>query len=85
MAFVELLQGVPAAVIVPLACAVYVIWTLIYNVYFHALRHIPGPRLAAASRLYEFYYEVIKQPGGQYIWEVDRLHGIYGEADSESF
>ncbi|KAF2091739.1 cytochrome P450 [Saccharata proteae CBS 121410] len=46
------------------------------NVYHHSLSGFPGPRLAAATRLYEFYYDSIKV--GSYIWEIDRMHKKYG-------
>ncbi|KAJ5737491.1 uncharacterized protein N7483_002616 [Penicillium malachiteum] len=49
---------------------------VIYRVYFHPLRNIPGPKLAAATGLYEFYFNVIKR--GKFIWEIERLHEIYG-------
>lgn len=48
----------------------------IYRLFFHPLSHIPGPRLAAVSYIYQFYFDVIK--GGMYIWEVRRLHEEYG-------
>lgn len=48
----------------------------IYRLYFHPLKEIPGPRLAAITQLYEFYFDVIK--GGKYIWEVEKMHHIYG-------
>lgn len=48
----------------------------IYRLYFHPLSKIPGPRLAAISSLYEFYYDVVK--GGMYIWEVEKMHRQYG-------
>ncbi|KAL2829520.1 cytochrome P450 [Aspergillus cavernicola] len=48
----------------------------IYRIYFHPLSHIPGPKLAAITHGYEFYYNVIK--GGLFIWEVERLHKVYG-------
>jgi hypothetical protein len=48
----------------------------IYRLYFHPLRKIPGPKLAAASHLVEFYYDVIL--GGRFCWEVERMHQRYG-------
>lgn len=54
----------------------YLVLRSIYRLYFHPLRHIPGPRLAAISSLYEFYYDVVCQ--GRYLWEIERLHAIYG-------
>ncbi|CAI7611117.1 unnamed protein product [Penicillium glandicola] len=48
----------------------------VYHLYFHPLSRFPGPKLAAATFLYEFYYDVIK--GGMYIWEIERMHEKYG-------
>ena len=36
----------------------------------------PGPKLAALSYWYEFYYEVVK--GGKYTWKIRELHDKYG-------
>lgn len=50
---------------------------VIYRLYAHPLASFPGPRLAAATFLYEFYFDVIK--GGMYIWEIERMHEQYGQ------
>jgi len=50
---------------------------VIYRLYAHPLAGFPGPRLAAATFLYEFYYDVVKS--GMYIWEIERMHQKYGE------
>src|SRR3569623_1551104 len=49
---------------------------VIYRLYAHPLSGFPGPRLAAATFFYEFYYDVIKK--GMYIWEIERMHEKYG-------
>ncbi|KAJ5495040.1 cytochrome monooxygenase aflU [Penicillium diatomitis] len=49
---------------------------VVYRVFFHPLRKIPGPKLAAMSTAYQFYYEIIKQ--GTFIWHLEKLHEIYG-------
>lgn len=51
---------------------------LLYNVYLHPLAKFPGPKLAAASRWYDFYFDVLKAPGGQYMYEINRMHEQYG-------
>ncbi|KAL4895476.1 cytochrome P450 [Aspergillus ambiguus] len=48
----------------------------IYRLYFHPLSNFPGPKLAAISHAYEFYYDGIL--GGQFMWEIQRMHEKYG-------
>lgn len=55
----------------------YVIAQCVYNLYFHPLRKIPGPRLAAMTCLYEFWYDAVR--GGAYIWEIRKMHEVYGK------
>ncbi|KAJ6026551.1 uncharacterized protein N7446_004848 [Penicillium canescens] len=59
-------------------CAVllYVCGVVVYRLYFHPLSKFPGPKLAAASTLYEFYYNVIQ--GGRYLFEIEEMHRKYG-------
>ncbi|KAG6358760.1 hypothetical protein INS49_012279 [Diaporthe citri] len=59
-----------------LAFALYRLSKAIYNLYFHPLAKFPGPKLAAASHLYEFYWSVIRD--GEFIWVLERLHKKYG-------
>ncbi|KAE8359938.1 cytochrome P450 [Aspergillus caelatus] len=47
-----------------------------YRLFLHPLRKFPGPKLAAISHLYEFYYDVIK--GGTYVEKINRMHCAYG-------
>ena len=60
-----------------LAWLAYRILIALYNVSpLHPLSHIPGPRLAAATYLPEFYYDVIKF--GRYTSEIREMHKRYG-------
>ncbi|KAL8737566.1 MAG: hypothetical protein Q9181_001544 [Wetmoreana brouardii] len=51
---------------------------LVYNIYFHPLAGFPGPKLAGASRWYEGYFDNLVGHGGQYMYEIDRMHEEYG-------
>jgi hypothetical protein len=54
---------------------VFAVWT-IYSVYFGPLSKFPGPKIAAATLFYEFYYDVILQ--GRYTFKIRELHKKYG-------
>ncbi|EFX03043.1 benzoate 4-monooxygenase cytochrome p450 [Grosmannia clavigera kw1407] len=49
---------------------------IIYNLFIHPLRHIPGPWLSAASYLPEFYYDVFRS--GRYTRQIQNMHEKYG-------
>ena len=50
---------------------------LMYNLFFHPLSHIPGPRLAAATYIPEFYYDVLRS--GRYTERIRHMHETYGK------
>ena len=52
---------------------------VVYRLFFHPLARIPGPVLGSATQWYEFYYDILKWPGGQYWYEVDKMHERYGK------
>lgn len=54
----------------------------IYSVYFGPLAKFPGPKLAAASLWYEFYYDVYL--AGQYTFKIKELHEKYGNMSTLS-
>lgn len=58
------------------ALTTYAVAVAISRAYFSPLSVFPGPKLAAISYLYEFYYDWWLN--GQYIFEIGRLHKKYG-------
>ena len=61
-------------------CCVYILYGLglgIYRLYFDPLSKFPGPKIAALTLWYEFYYDVIKR--GRYTFEIEKMHKVYGQ------
>lgn len=57
----------------------YRLLVMLYNISpLHPLSPIPGPKLAAACYLPEFYYDVIRV--GKYTTKIRELHEQYGES-----
>ena len=57
----------------------YLFYLVIYRLYFHPLRHFPGPKLAAATYYYEVYYDWFQGPyKGRNAWHLIELHKKYG-------
>jgi hypothetical protein len=50
---------------------------VLYRLLLHPLASIPGPNIAAATALYEFYYDCIL--GGKFSFKIDDLHKQYGK------
>ncbi|RDW58232.1 cytochrome P450-14 [Coleophoma cylindrospora] len=67
MALVALVAG---------AALIYYMGVLVYRLYFSPIAKFPGPRLAAATLWYEFYYDVVQT--GQYTFKIQQLHKEYG-------
>ncbi|KAJ5568242.1 hypothetical protein N7450_010728 [Penicillium hetheringtonii] len=58
------------------ASALLMGYVLLYRLLLSPLAKFPGPRLAAATRLYEIYFQIIK--GGTFTWHINDLHDKYG-------
>lgn len=59
-------------------CFSYLIGSMLYNIFFHPLARFPGPKLAAATRGYEWYYAFFYNGGGRYADCLKELHRQYG-------
>ena len=58
--------------------AVWVLGFVIWRLYFHPLSKFPGPRIAALTRWYEFYHDVLLD--GNYVKYYPELHKKLGNA-----
>ncbi|CAG7561048.1 unnamed protein product [Fusarium equiseti] len=52
------------------------IWVIIYRLYLSPIAGVPGPKLAALTFFYEFYYDAICR--GRFLWKIQELHRQYG-------
>ncbi|PHH73159.1 hypothetical protein CDD82_5621 [Ophiocordyceps australis] len=57
-------------------CLIYALCLSVFRLWMSPISHIPGPRLAAMTQFYEFYYDVVL--GGQYTFKIGDLHRQYG-------
>ncbi|KAK1726273.1 cytochrome P450 [Colletotrichum acutatum] len=61
-----------------LLAAAYVVSITVYRLFFSPLARFPGPKLAALTFGYEFYYDFFKDGGGRYWAEINRMHDVSG-------
>ncbi|PMD38683.1 cytochrome P450 [Hyaloscypha variabilis F] len=54
----------------------YVVYGIVWRLYWSPIAKFPGPKLAAVTLWYEFYYDVLKN--GRYMWEIENMHEKYG-------
>jgi hypothetical protein len=62
--------GILSAFILQYVCRI------IYRLWFSPLAGFPGPKLAAMTSLYEFYFDFFKK--AKYCFEIERMHQVYG-------
>jgi Cytochrome P450 len=54
----------------------YIAALSVYRLYFCPIARFPGPKLAALTLWYEFYFDVILS--GRYQWKIREMHARYG-------
>ncbi|KAK7052838.1 hypothetical protein VNI00_004157 [Paramarasmius palmivorus] len=54
----------------------FLLTIVIYRLFFHPLCHFSGPKLAAATEIYQVYFDVVK--GGELLNHLRQLHREYG-------
>jgi hypothetical protein len=72
----ESLTSGSATVALVFTLLTYTLSTALYRLFFHPLSRFPGPKLAAVTRYYEAYYDVVQN--GQYTFKIADLHARYG-------
>ncbi|KAL8876592.1 MAG: hypothetical protein Q9198_005241 [Flavoplaca austrocitrina] len=65
-----------AFVLFPFLVVAYNVALVIYRLLFSPLAKFPGPKLAAATLWYQYYYDVVQR--GRYTWKIAELHAQYG-------
>lgn len=66
-----------------LGLVLYSTYIVVWRLYWSPLAQFPGPKLAAATHLYELYYELYK--GGKYVFKKAELHEKYGNFQSRIY
>lgn len=54
----------------------YCLAIVVYRLFFHPLKHFPGPKLAASTILYRAWYQIVRDGGQLKQW--NKLHQQYG-------
>ena len=61
---------------VVMTIGLYMVYGSIYRLYFSPISKFPGPKLAALTFWYEFYFDVVRR--GSYTLEIGKMHKEYG-------
>lgn len=69
---------VPTWIALVTAFVLYQAANLIYRLCFHPLAKFPGPKIAAATKWYEAYFDLRPHRPGTFFRELERLHNLYG-------
>jgi hypothetical protein len=75
MAVTDVLQS-PLSVVAAISFLFYIVIGALYRLYLSPIAKFPGPRLAALSLWYEFWFDAVKR--GQYTFRIAEMHEKYG-------
>ncbi|KAI0533596.1 cytochrome P450 [Xylaria digitata] len=56
----------------------YCVGVAVYRLFLSPLARFPGPKIAALTHWYEAYYDLVSNNGGQFTFQIKRLHEQYG-------
>jgi hypothetical protein len=74
-----MLVPIPIFALLCISALLYGLLLVIYRLFFHPLAEFPGLRIVAATKLYEFYKDVLKGAGGSFAFEIEEMHEKYGK------
>jgi hypothetical protein len=60
-----------------LIVVLFILTFVVHRLYLHPLARFPGPKLAALTRYYTAWFDVVKT--GTYLRHANTLHDIYGD------
>ena len=69
-------HALPLAASLAALLVLYYLALFIYRLTFDPLAKFPGPKIAAVTFWYEFYYDWWCQ--GKYVFEIEKMHREYG-------
>ena len=76
--FVTILEGRSyVAIAFLIVSLLYLAGLAVYRLYLSPIARFPGPKMAAATYLFEGYYDVVKR--GKYTFKIRDLHAEYGQ------
>lgn len=76
MRMAPIISGTSLAIFLAISALLVLCLRAVFRLFFHPLSSIPGPKLAAVTGLYDFYYDCIL--GGKFVFKIEELHKQYG-------